>query len=105
MTGFVKPDDSFVVYSKKGRFYLEEEPFFSCIVSVVFEWGRESVMICSWLIINWEFLNPRQKLSNFSTLIQRKSKLLQKGPTSYSKFRNVKNRFILNLSKKMQNKT
>jgi hypothetical protein len=47
MAGFVKPDDSFVVYSKKGRFYLEEEPFFSCIVSVFFEIYRGSVMIWS----------------------------------------------------------
>jgi hypothetical protein len=37
MNGFAKPDDSFAVYCKKGRFYLEEEPFFSCIVSVLFE--------------------------------------------------------------------
>jgi len=36
MTGFVKPDDSYAVYEKTGRFYIEEEGFFSCIVSVVF---------------------------------------------------------------------
>ena len=35
MTGFAKPDNSYQVYSKKGRFYIEEEGFFSCISSVL----------------------------------------------------------------------
>lgn len=45
MAGFVKPDDSFVVYNKKGRFYIDTEGFFSCIVSVHYGISRESVMI------------------------------------------------------------
>jgi hypothetical protein len=34
MPGFSKPDDSYLVYSKQGRFYLEEEGFFACLASV-----------------------------------------------------------------------
>lgn len=34
MTGFVRPNDSYLVYNKKGRFYIEEEGFFSCLASV-----------------------------------------------------------------------
>lgn len=34
MTGFVRPNDSYLVYNKKGRFFIEEEGFFSCLASV-----------------------------------------------------------------------
>lgn len=41
MPGFVKPDDSYTVYNKKGRFYIEEEGFFSCLASVTHSLSRE----------------------------------------------------------------
>ncbi len=51
-TKFVKPDDTVIVYQKKGRFYIEEEGFFSCISSVTCSRLRDGDMMYSWLIIN-----------------------------------------------------
>ena len=41
MTGFAKPNDDYMVYNKKGRFYIEEEGFFSCISTVTTVLFRE----------------------------------------------------------------
>ena len=35
MSGFVKPDDSYAVYEKTDRFFIEEEGFFACFSSVL----------------------------------------------------------------------
>ncbi len=48
----MKPDDTVIVYQKKGRFYIEEEGFFSCISSVTCSRLRDGDMMYSWLIIN-----------------------------------------------------
>jgi hypothetical protein len=48
MTGFIKPDATFTVYSKKGRFYNEEEGFFSCLVSVSPPLYSAGVMTSNW---------------------------------------------------------
>ena len=97
MTGFKRPDESYQVYQKQGRFYIEEEGFFSCIVSVFFSKCRERDIMLSCLILSSKCQGRREELINFLILTLSLLKSLTKEHILSLKLNLARRSSILNL--------